>query len=81
MGLSGVLKKRKVTRHLRPLVMWATATYENWEQFPIEKIQEFTEKMIKKIEEDHPLYKYERSTFDFTHSGNINFKFIMRLRQ
>jgi hypothetical protein len=81
MGISKILGKKINKRHILAVVRYAYAQMKDALSRPEEDIEKFTRMMITKIEMDHPLYKYERFVFDFDAKGNINFKFIMRLRQ
>lgn len=78
MGIGKILNK-KVKK--LPRVMIAAATFEKWEEKPAEEVKEFAEKMVEQIKKDHPLYKYEKSVFEYTANGNIDFKFRFILIQ
>lgn len=80
MGLKKLLGKKINKRQVVPVVRYAFAQMKDALSKPEEDIKKFTDNMIIQIEKDHPKYKYERFIFDFDMKGNINFKFIMRLR-
>lgn len=80
MGLTKILGKKINKRQLTNPVHYCYAQMEDALNKPEQVIKEFTDNMIIQIETDHPKYKYERFVFDFDAKGNINFKFIMRLR-
>jgi hypothetical protein len=65
----------------KPKVMVAAATFEKWEKKPAEDVAEFVNGMIEQVKKDFPLYRYKDSTFDYTHDGNIDFKFRFILKE
>lgn len=65
----------------KPKVMVAVATFEKWEEKPAEDIEKFVKDMIEQVKKDFPLYRYKDSTFDYTHDGNIDFKFRFILKE
>ena len=78
MGLTKLMRKTA----LKPKpVFIAEATFEKWEAKPAEDVETFTKDMIAKIKADHPAYRYVRSTFEYTHDGNIRFWFRFELKQ
>lgn len=79
MGITNLLKKRP-TKSVRPRDMIACASVDDYESKTPEQISDFVTSMISRIEHDHPLYKYVRSTFEYMDDGKMDFKFIMRLR-
>lgn len=79
MGITKILKGRP-KKYLRPRVMIACTSVDDYESKTPEQIQDFVTSMISRIEHDHPLYKYVRSTFEYMDDGKMDFKFIMRLR-
>ena len=78
MGIGKLLNK---TVKKLPKVMIVAATFEKWEEKEPEAIEQFVKDMIAQVKKDHPLYKYDKSIFDYTHTGNIDFKFRFTIMQ
>ena len=78
MGLTKMLSKDR--KKLQPVFI-AEATFEEWEKKPSEAIEEFMKEMIAQLQKDFPLYRYVKSDFEYKHNGNIDFRFLMRLKE
>lgn len=78
MGLGKLLRKSIKDS---PKVFIASATFEDWEAKPADAIKEWATAMIKQIGDDQPMYRYHKSIFEYTHDGNINFRFRFVLKE